>query len=158
MACHRRCPHLFVSGQMLSEKGRAFPKARARPIHTHPLPRNHLLQSSFCPPPCPYEAAERCGKKWKQRKLEVARKALKTYDQTAATPQSLLAAGFALQPAHNTQDVRTVRGGLRATGEQKTPSCMKRGTVQRHAVLTVTGKEWSAPCSSSLQILFGVLA
>lgn len=165
MACHRRCPHLFVSGQMLSEKGRAFPKAPARPIHTHPLSHNHLLQRKLLPPspssppafPCTWRDVERnkndanwkwLGKPWKH---------------TIELPppfQSLLAAGFAPQPADNGQDVHTGQRGLQATGEQKNPSCMKRSTVQQHAALAVIGEEQSGQLlwSGSLPLLFRLLA
>lgn len=61
-------------------------------------------------------------------------------------PQSLLAAGFALQPAYNAQDAHTVQ-----REEQKNPSCMKCSTVQQHAVLSQGSRE------RPVQLLSGVV-
>lgn len=162
MACHRRCPHLFVSGQMLSEKGRAFPKAQARPVHTHPLSHNHLLQRSFCPlllpsysPPSLHVDVARkkndtnwkwLGKPWK-RTIKLL---------PPPPPPSLLAAGFALQPAHKM--CTPSKGDCGPWGGTEKP--FRHETRYSTAACHAGGRVVYAATvqSGSLQLLFRVLA
>lgn len=134
MACHCRCPHLFVSGQMLSEKGRAFPKARARPIDTHPLSHNYLLQKSFCPhfllsPPFPLtqrdEERNKTDSNWKW-----LGKPWKHTLRLCPPPAEFISSRFcaAARCAHYAK-------GAAGHREQKTPSCMKSSAVQQNAGL-----------------------